>query len=343
MVKEKLKIAFLSISHQAVERGAETFVSEVSKRLKVRGHDVDILSARKAHLPRWPILWRFFLDPQGVQVCLFTLKNLTKIWKKKYDVVIPVDSGWQPAWVRLTTWLYGGKMVISGQSGKGWDDRNNLWSFPNAFVAISSHLADWAKKANPLVKIEYVPNGVDTKKFNPKGVVFKPKLQRQIVLCIAALEKDKRIDLAIKAVSKIDASLLVVGGGTQRKELQSLGNELLRDRFRITKMPFEKIPQVYRSADIFTYPTVSWESFGIVMLEAMASGLPVVANKDPIRAEIVGDTGLLVDPTDTKAYAVALRAALKKDWGDSPHKQAKKFSWDKITQRYEKLFIDLVK
>ena len=57
---------------------------------------------------------------------------------KKYDIVIPVDGGWEPAFIRIATWIYGGKMVISGQSGKGWDDRNNLWSFPNVFISISS-------------------------------------------------------------------------------------------------------------------------------------------------------------------------------------------------------------
>jgi len=343
MGKKRLKIAFLSISHGVIERGAETFVSEISKRLIKLGHNVEIISARKPHAQRWPVLWRFFLDPQGIQVCLFTLKNLGRIWRKKYDVVIPIDGGWQPAWVRLFPWRDGGKVVISGHSGRGWDDRNNLASFPNAFVAISSHLAGWAKKFNPFVKVEYIPNGVDAKKFTPRGAVFKTKLKRPIILCVAALEKNKRIDLAIQAVSKIDASLLVVGSGSQKEKLQNLGKKFLGDRFMITKVPFEKMPQVYRAADIFTYPTVPWESFGIVILEAMATGLAVVANNDPIRAEVIGDAWILIDPEDTDGYAAALGKSLKVSWQGKPRKQAEKFSWNKTAQKYEEVFFDLVK
>jgi glycosyltransferase involved in cell wall biosynthesis len=101
------------------------------------------------------------------------------------------------------------------------------------------------------------------------------------------------------------------------------------------------MPRVYGAADIFTYPTVPWESFGIVLVEAMASGLPVVATDDPIRREIVGDAGLFDDPLNTKVYAKALRKALAKDWGDKPRKQAEKFSWDKIADQYHKLFDEL--
>ena len=99
------------------------------------------------------------------------------------------------------------------------------------------------------------------------------------------------------------------------------------------------MPGVYRAADIFTYPTVPWESFGIVLVEAMATGLAVVANKDDIRREIVGRAGVLVDPTNVDAYAIALKNALRLKWGKRPINQAKKFDWDKIAAKYEKLFM----
>jgi glycosyltransferase involved in cell wall biosynthesis len=103
------------------------------------------------------------------------------------------------------------------------------------------------------------------------------------------------------------------------------------------------MPSVYATADLFSYPTSTWESFGIVLVEAIASGLGVVATDDPIRREIVGNAGIFVDPTDTKAYSEALKEALETNWGDEPRKQAEKFSWDKIAKQYEKLFTDLTK
>jgi len=70
----------------------------------------------------------------------------------------------------------------------------------------------------------------------------------------------------------------------------------------------------------------------------MATNLPVVATNDQIRQEIVGDAGILVDPTNVQEYSLSLRKALETKWGDKPRKQAEKFSWDKIAEEYENLF-----
>ena len=145
---------------------------------------------------------------------MFTLKNILMIFKEKYDVVIPLNSGWQPALIRLTTWLYGGKMVISGQAGCGWDDRNNLWSFPDAFVSLSTVSKRWAKSVNPFVRVATIPNGVDIEKFSKKITPLKLDLPRPIILCVGALEPNKRQELAIKAVANLSkGSLLLVGKG----------------------------------------------------------------------------------------------------------------------------------
>ena len=129
----------------------------------------------------------------------------------------------------------------------------------------------------------------------------------------------------------------------REKKLRKLGEKLLPKRFKILSFPHDQMPGVYTAADIFTYPTSAWESFGIVLAEAMASGFPVVATNDPIRKEIIGRAGALVNPKDTAAYSIALENALKLKWGKRPLNQAKKFDWDKIAVKYEKLFLELVK
>lgn len=355
-----MKIAFLNIYNGVVNRGAETFVKEVAQRLAGKNQVVVYQAGDKEEFERYrvekiPIKFnwknksgagtlaaRFFIDYWNRLILILTLKAIPKIWKEKFDIVIPVNGGWMPALLRIVTWLYGGKMIISGQSGIGWDDRNNLWCFPNTFVALSSLAKKWAKKANPFVKVEYIPNGVDTKKFTPNGEKLKTNLKKPIVLCVAALTKTKRIDLAIKAVAKLkDVSLLVVGDGDLRFKIYDLGLKILGKRFQLIKVPYEDMPKVYRATDIFTIPSESYYSFENVIVEAMASGLGVVANNDPIRKEIVGDAGILVDPTDTEAYAEALSEALKRNWGEAPRRQAEKFDWDEITQRYQDLFDNL--
>lgn len=343
-----MKLAFINIYQNLVDRGAETFVKEVSERL-LKKHEVKIFSGEKIPPARWPILWRLFIDPQGLIVAWFTLKLIPSILKEKYDVVIPLNGGWQAAIVRIVTWLNGSKMVISGQSGIGWDDRNNLWCFPDYFVPISNTALLWARKANPFVKAGYIPNGVDLNKFKsgarlPAGQGEKINffLRRPIILCVGALTKTKRIDLVIKAVAKLkNVSLLVVGKGPEKERLQALGTRLLGARFEVNSFNYEDMPKIYRSADLFTLVSEPYFSFENVLVEAMASGLGVVANNDPIRREIVGDAGILVDPTNVNAYAQALKKALETNWGERPREQAKKFDWDKIARKYEKIINDL--
>lgn len=306
---KKYKLAFLNKYQGKVNRGAETFVKEVSQRLS-ENYQVDII---------------------------FDI-NYLDLFKKKYDLVIPTNGRCQVVLTRLITWLTGGKMIVSGQSGMGWDDRVNLYSFPNYFIPLSSEALMWAKRINPFVKSAYIPNGVDTNKFKPDGEKINIDLKKPIILCVGALTKTKRIDLVIKAVSKIEnASLLIVGRGEEEKNLQDLGNELLKDRFKIMSLPYEKMPDVYRVADIFTLVSESYYSFENVLVEAMATNLPVVANNDPIRKEIIGDAGQLVNPADINAYSEAIKEALAANWEARPRKQAKKFDWDIIAEKYTAL------
>ena len=284
-----MKIAFLSKFQGSLDRGAETFVRELSKRLS-KNHEIRIFSGPGKPKGRWPILWRFYIDPSGIDILLFTIKKIPEIVKGGYDIVIPINGGWQSAIIRLTTWIFGCKVIISGQSGRGWDDRNNLWSFPDCFISLSTTLKKWAKEINPFVKVDYIPNGVDLNKFYPNGEKISIKLPKPIILCVGALTNEKRIELLIYAVSSLSVgSLLVAGEGPLRNKLSVLGKRLLGKRFLLTYDKFENMPKYYRSADIFSLPSPSYRSFEIVIIEALATNLPVVVNNDPIRAEIVGD------------------------------------------------------
>ena len=352
-----MKIAFLSFYSGEVYRGVETFVHELGNRLVKMGHEVVIyqngpqLKGAKYRAAtmglkidyKRPNTYVSFINYYGRRVGSFTVKVLKEI-DKDTDIIFPTNGQWQALLCRLWAKVHKAKVVISGQSGPGLDDRINLWTFPDRFVALTSHQRKWAKRANPFVRIAKIPNGVDLTKFNDKVKPISLDLPRPVILSVAAFDFWKRLDLAIKAVAHLKgASLLLVGKGAREKKLRKLGEKLLPKRFKILSFPHDQMPGVYTAADIFTYPTSAWESFGIVLAEAMASGLPVVATNDPIRKEIVGRAGALVNPRDTAAYSIALENALKLKWGKRPLNQAKKFDWDKIAVKYEKLFLELVK
>jgi len=309
-----MKIAFLNKYQNKVSRGSETFVFELSKRLS-KNHQVDVIAEI----------------------------NYLSFFKKKYDVIIPTNGQIQVILIRFISWLTEAKMIVSGQSGMGWDDRLNLYAFPDTFVALSSLALLWAKKINPFVKSVYIPNGVDLSKFN---VLRRPLKKRtlKVILAVGAYTKQKRLDLAIDAVAKLkDVKLIIAGGGGDLKEeITNYGFKTLgSSRFEAISVPFNKMPEVYKLADLFTLPSTPSESFGNVLVEALSCGLPVVATNDPIRKEIVGDAGILIDPTIIEEYSQSLKKALELNWGEIPRKQAEKFDWDKIAQQYEELLKSL--
>ncbi|MBL7036662.1 glycosyltransferase [Candidatus Microgenomates bacterium] len=310
-----MKIVFLNKHQESETRGVETFLVELASRLS-SNNDIEIISKI----------------------------NYFKLLTKPFNLIVPTNGRGQVVLIRLISWLRGKKMLISGHSGIGLDDRLNLYAFPNTFVALSTKAKDWAKKTNPFVQVEKIPNGIDIKKFSKKGQKIEIGLPGPIILSVAALTEQKRLELAIGAVSKLKkGSLLIVGSGSEEEKLKSLAEKLIPGRFKIMAFPYKDMPKVYRSVDLFTYPSVPWESFGIVLLEAMASGLGVVVTNDPIRTEIVGNAGIMVDPTNTNEYTSALQTALDTNWGNKPRKQATKFDWNIIACKYEQLFKKLLK
>jgi glycosyltransferase involved in cell wall biosynthesis len=357
-----MKIAILSFYGGYLERGVENWTHEVASRF-VKKHKVTVFQNGpageksdykvvstglkvnwKAKDSRGVITRIVFVDYWSLLIARATVKMIPILYKENFDIVIPTNGGWQVAFVRILTWIRRGKMVVVGHSGRGWDDRNNLWSFPNVFVALSKSAREWAKRVNPFVKTIYIPNGIDLKLFNPKGEKANISLSKPVILAVGAPEKGKRLKLAIKAVSKLEkGSLLVLGGGYEEKRIRELGKKLLGNKFLMKNVAFEEIPKYYRASNLFTLPSWKHEAFGLVYLEAMASGIPIVATDDELRRSVVGNAGILVDPTDIGAYAKALKKALRTDWGDKPRKQAKKFSWENVIIQYENLFFNLFK
>lgn len=245
----------------------------------------------------------------------------TKNWIDA-DVVIPTNGRFQVFVTRLLTFFMGKSMVVFGHSGLGADDKWNLLCVPNVFVSFSNNQKKWVdrykfKNTTSVV----ITHAVDTSIFKPK----KSEHDQQTILCVAANTPSKRVELVRKAVSLLKNIKLSVVGSDQVEEVA-----------------YDEMPKIYNTSDVFCFVPEPWEAFGLVYLEAMACNLPVVTINDPVRREIVGKAGIFVDdPENVKVLSSAIKKALSTDWGDRPMKQAEKFSWDIVLEKYKELFTKL--
>lgn len=320
MDQKRLKVAFLCRDVGKVNRGVETYVLELSKRL-AKNQSVEILAGSNAY-------------------------SLPIIASGKFDIVIPTNGRTQSLKVSLGRMVGKYKVIISGQSGVGKDDIwNILVTMPDIYVALTEAEKKWAEKFVLKTKVVKIPNGVDLEKFSPKGEKVNFNLPAPIIISVGALTWYKHHERTIKALKNLErGSLVIIGAGEEAENLNKLTGELgLRERVRIIKVAFEDIPKFYRSADLFVLPSWDREAFGIVYVEAMASGLAIVAPDDLSRKEIVGPAGILVNTSNIGDYTKAIGMALNKRWGDLPRQQSEKFSWDKISQDYEGLFREMFK
>jgi glycosyltransferase involved in cell wall biosynthesis len=320
-----MKIVFISYYSGKNFRGVETYVHELANRLS-SNNSVTVFQSGNP------------LPDSKYETVRITNKIVFTDIPRDTDILIPTNGRFQTLFAKLWCLTHPKtKLIISGQSGPGFDDRLNLWCFPDKFIALTKFQENWAKKANPFVSTSIISNGVDLEHFNPQVKPLDIDLPRPVILYVAALETIKRHQLLIQAVSHTNASLLLVGQGSLNNEINRLGQQLLGNKFKIISLPHDQIPSVYPACDLFVYPTSAYESFGIAILEAMASGLPVVATNDPIRREIIGESGWFVDPVDLNDFSQKLTIALTSQPKTKPRLQAEKFSWDTIAKNYSHL------
>jgi glycosyltransferase involved in cell wall biosynthesis len=192
-----------------------------------------------------------------------------------------------------------------------------------------------------------IPNGVDCNRFYPgaaKRQEFDLPADALVVLMVSALVPTKRVSVGIEAVSQIpDAHLVVAGDGLLRQEIDATAARLLPNRFTRLSIAPERMPDLYRSANVFLHLSKE-ESFGNVFLEALACGLPVVAHDSARARWIVGDEEYLLDTSDTDAVAKHIEFARDAHL-EQQHRRVTKaatFSWQKIALMYREYLQEVV-
>lgn len=353
-----MRLTLLSFYSGQIERGVEIYAQKLAQCLS-RRHSVDLITA--ANLPIKPpvyrgdekfFLRRLYLDPTSRHIYQATQSILSQLKNYPPDILYPLNNGWQSILGKLFCLRYKTKLVLGGHSGPGWDDRINLWLYPDLFIAFSQAQAQWAKKINRHAPISVISHGVDTDQFKPGTSSLNLNLQSPVFVTVSALstpsragETAKNVNLTLEAVAQLkQGSLLVLGSGPDAVRIDQLGRQLLGPhRYSRFSVSHNVIHHYYQAADVFTLASSTSEAFGLSYLEALACNLPIVTVDDNLRREIIGSAGVFIkDPRDTQVYAKELHQAAVINWGDQPRHQAKKFSWDKIIDQYETAFGELL-
>ena len=214
-----------------------------------------------------------------------------------------------------------------------------------------------------------LPNGVDSQQFSPQLGHTRKSLgtpaDAPVALFVGALDQAhrfKNVDGLIRAFAQAkqdgqgtleQAELWIVGDGDLRPELEALAQRLGLNNVRfLGQYPPSDLPPIYSDADLLVLPSTGVESFGVVLIEALACETAVLASNLPgvrtvVDASEQGD-GMLVPPRDDTALAHALVTLLgdRKRLGDMGQRGRKRvkarYDWQVIGERLERIYLDLL-
>lgn len=220
-------------------------------------------------------------------------------------------------------------------------------------------VSEVAKNAvNPVYKGTsiIIPNGIDFERFyNEKEKLIKDDLKRIKVGFLSRLEPRKGLDVLIKALAMSDflrnnVELIVGGDGPLRRKYEFMAwTSGIKFRF-LGRIVRTEIPAFYKSIDIFVAPSRGGESFGIILLEAMASGVPVIASDIPGYREVIKDgfNGVLFENENSEYLSRRLINIIKDDAirnriVENGLNFARKHDWNIIATRVEEVYLEVVK
>ena len=230
-----------------------------------------------------------------------------------------------------------------------------IWGNASAVVACSDGLRELARETDSVVKMDVIPDGLDLGRFEPVQRDPCPKKVR--VLTIGRLIPRKGFQFLIRALPQIiektethDFEIEIVGDGPYQGELLKLSEDLgVASHIRFAgSVPYSELPQKYRDADVFILPSLA-EGMPLVVLEAMGTGLPIVASRVQGIDELVVEdiNGALFDAGDVDGLAHALVKLInagegRLEMGKASVERVKPYDWKHIADAYLALYAEIL-
>jgi phosphatidylinositol alpha-mannosyltransferase len=365
-----MKIALVSPYDWTSMGGVNNHIHHLAEQFIERGHDVHIVAAGHKKAKPWicpittigrPIPLRVSGSVARITLSLRTAGKVRDLLAaENFDIVhvhepfmpqLPIQFLRYSTAVNVGTWhaaresnffyIYGRRLI------KRWQTKLD------GKIAVSSAAVDHIEKYFPGY-YNIIPNGVDVEHFARERKPL-PEFRdgKRNVLFVGRPEKRKGLKYLIRAFVGVqraipDARLIVVGAGNFSLYERAVHNAHLQNvRFRAS-VPFDELPRYHHTADVFCAPNTGFESQGIVLLEAMAAGLPIVASNIDGFAGVVthGVEGLLVPREDAQSLANALVELLRDpvrcaEMGARGRERAQFYAWDRVAQQvlsyYERL------
>jgi glycosyltransferase involved in cell wall biosynthesis len=343
--------------------GTEIATYNLADHLARRGHEVHVITSHDAGLPELSKENGFYIHrvkwPKVRFLGVFTF------WAKIYleiRVIKPNISHAQsllsgiPAMmakkllkIPYVVWGQGSDIYLPGRFTRMTS--KPILQNADAVLALTE---DMKQKMREICDrdISVVPNGIELERFEA-SLGERKEGNTKTIIFVGRLHPVKGVQYLIESMAIVhqkmpDAKLVIVGDGPERSRLEGLAEKLnLNSCIRFEgKVPQENIPQLMHQADVFALSSLS-ESFGIVNLEAMAAGLPIVATKVGGIPDIVeeGVNGYLVNAKNPEEIAERLMILLgndkiREEMVAKNREKAKLYTWDKVTDTMEKIYFE---
>lgn len=279
------------------------------------------------------------------------------VHRNEYDLVHAhwvIPQGIVQSWFKKPYILTGhGGDIMSMNKGFLKDLKKTAFEKAKQVVVVSKQLSAKVREIAPEIESKVISMGCDTTMFLPayrKENYFNQN-DRKVILFVGRLEEVKGVEYLIDAMQYIDAKLVIAGSGSLEQDLKRRA-EAYGDRVEfLGAKTHAELRDIYPSADVFVMSSVTTqkgakEGFGLVMLEAMASGVPVVAfSSGGIPQLITHDVnGLLCEEKDVKTLAENINKVL----GDEElrnrliqngNKTVKEYDYKEIAKKYSEIYL----